>query len=73
MLPIQENIHLTNVFMLMNDTVKMLVVLYFLVISLQEEVNDTLELMIILTKSHPNSSAAQVKFDKTWIKCFSPL
>ena len=60
MLPMQENIHLTNVLMVIKGADKMLEVLYFLVISLQKEVNDILELLTILTKSHPISSPAQV-------------
>ena len=46
MLPMQENIHLTDVLMVIKGSDKMLEVLYFLVISLQKEVNDILELFL---------------------------
>ena len=56
MLPIQANIHFTKVFTLINGATRTLVVLYLLVISLQNEVKEILDVLTMLTKSQPSSS-----------------
>ena len=71
MFPIQANIHFTKVFTLINGATRTLVVLYLLVISLQNKVKVILDVLTMLTKSQPSSSPAHVLFDKKNIKCWS--
>ena len=72
MLAIHENIHLTNVFGLMNGAESGFVVVYFEVISLQNDVNDIQDDFTALTKSRPISSPAHVMLDKKNIESELP-
>ena len=50
----------------MNEELRILFVLYFLVISLQNAVNEILDDLTELTKSQPISSPADVLLDRKW-------
>ena len=69
---IQENSHLMKVAGLINGTLRTLFVLYFLLISLQNAVNYSLDDLTSVTKSNPISSPAHVLFDKKCIKFSVP-
>lgn len=61
---IQEKNHFMKVAGHMNEELRILFVLYFLVISLQNAVNEILDDLTELTKSQPISSPADVLLDR---------
>ena len=72
-LPIHENNHFKKVLGLMNGAEGGFVVVYFLVISLQNDVKEVFVVLTALMKSHPISSPAAVIFERKNNECTSPL